>query len=178
MCRLNLYISFILQIHYSKLTFELIMKSEKIGEAKRKVELRMVAISSDSQNICEGPNQRQAFFFIAHICTSRASNPGLYRGRVLFYHQTTGASMVEALLTTILSICYYLTIITFSFSFYFLVLLNIAFLIPTQVSDQNFHLSNNYSYSFQFGQSSLLNDPSNSGKKRVVDQMFQYYWEL
>ena len=95
MCRLNLYISFILQIHYSKLTFELIMKSEKIGEAKRKVELRMVAISSDSQNICEGPNQRQAFFFIAHICTSRASNPGLYRGRVLFYHQTTGAGFLD-----------------------------------------------------------------------------------
>ena len=26
-------------------------------------------------------------------CTSRQSNPGLYRGRVLFYHQTTGASV-------------------------------------------------------------------------------------
>ncbi|WZZ06360.1 hypothetical protein YC2023_092281 [Brassica napus] len=50
------------------------------------LQLRMVAISSDNQNRCEGPNQRQAFIFTAQICTSRKSNPGLYRGRVLFYH--------------------------------------------------------------------------------------------
>ncbi|KAL4387404.1 hypothetical protein GQ457_09G028240 [Hibiscus cannabinus] len=28
-------------------------------------------------------------------CTSRESNPGLYRGRVLFYHWTTGASLLQ-----------------------------------------------------------------------------------
>ena len=28
-------------------------------------------------------------------CTSRESNPGLYRGRVLFYHQTTGAALIS-----------------------------------------------------------------------------------
>ncbi|KAB5532157.1 hypothetical protein DKX38_018827 [Salix brachista] len=32
-------------------------------------------------------------FLTARQCTSRESNPGLYRGRVLFYHQTTGASL-------------------------------------------------------------------------------------
>ena len=44
------------------------------------------------ETIGGGPiSHRSAIFHHSSNCTRRGSNPSLYRGRVLFYHQTTSA---------------------------------------------------------------------------------------
>jgi hypothetical protein len=64
-------------------------KGNQLLGVKTQKESSDAFFSSEGSDVCDGPYhhiKRKVSSLLNRECTSRESNPGLYRGRVLFYH--------------------------------------------------------------------------------------------